>query len=221
MRSDHGWNAGVEVGAVLDPRVKVMAAYNYERRRLNMASGNGNSGAALPDPPCPGDLTNTFNPAECTWLNKTGQTYQTFLVATDWKVVPDKFDLKLEAVYSRATEKNDLTPCAADPGVGACDGFQTSPFPEVRITSLRFNAIGKYYVDPAFVRQMGWKGNVFVKARYTWESNRTSNWANDNMTPYVGTPDGQLEGGNRALFLAAFNPNYRAQIVAFSVVANW
>ena len=68
---------------------------------------------------------------------------------------------------------------------------------------------------------MGWKGDVFVKARYTYESNKVSNWAIDNMIPYIGTPDGQLEGGNRALFLAASNPNYRAQIVAFSVIANW
>jgi len=220
VRSDHSWNAGVEIGAVLDPRIKVMGAYNYEQRHLNMAGGNGSAGF-LPDPPCPGDLTNTFNPAECTWLTSNGQRYQTFLVATDWKVVPGKFDLKLEAVYSRATEKNDFTPCTADPGVGACDGFGTSPFPEVRTTSLRFNAIGKYYIDPSFVRQMGWKGDVFVKARYTWESNRTNNYAIDNMTPYVNTPDGIQEGGSRSLFLAALNPNYTAQIVAFSVVANW
>ena len=105
--------------------------------------------------------------------------------------------------------------------MSVCGGFATGPFPEVRTTSLRFNAIGKYYVDQAFVRQMGWKGNVVVKMRYTYENNSVSNWAVDNMIPCIGTSDGQMEGGNRALFLAAYNPNYRAQIVAFSVVANW
>jgi hypothetical protein len=41
------------------------------------------------------------------------------------------------------------------------------------------------------------------------------------MTPYVATPDGQLEGGNRALFMAATNPNYTAQTLALSASLHW
>jgi len=65
---------------------------------------------------------------------------------------------------------------------------------------MRFNAVGKYYVDPDLVQRLGFTGAVTIKVRYTWERNRVDNFAINNMTPYIGTPDGQLEGGNRALF---------------------
>jgi MtrB/PioB family decaheme-associated outer membrane protein len=221
VSSDHSWNAGLEAGAALGPQVKLMAAYNYEDRRLNMAGGNGNAGGGL-DPAfnCPADLTNTVNPAACTWLNNTEQRYHTFLLAGDWKVVPDKFDLRLEALYTMASESNQLTPCIAT-GADACNGFGLNPFPEAHANLLRFNAVGKYYVDPDLVRQMGWTGDVVVKMRYTWERNRVDNYAINDMTPYVGTPDGQLEGGSRALFMAATNPNYTAQTVALAVALHW
>jgi hypothetical protein len=64
---------------------------------------------------------------------------------------------------------------------------------------------------------------VTFKPRYTYERNRTENWAIDNLTPYIPTPDqsADLTGGGRSLFLAAFNPNYTAQIIAASVPVKW
>jgi MtrB/PioB family decaheme-associated outer membrane protein len=220
VSSDHSWNAGVELGAALNSRVKIMAAYNYEDRRLGMASGNGDSTGAAG---CPSPLSDVPNTPECTWLNRTEQRYHTFLLATDWKVVPDKFDLRLEGLYTKASESNQLTPCAASiaTGVPACDGFGTNPFPEAHANLMRFNAVGKYYVDPDLVQRLGLTGAVTVKMRYTWERNRVDNYAINDMTPYVATPDGQLEGGNRALFMAAINPNYTAQTVALSVALHW
>ena len=85
------------------------------------------------------------------------------------------------------------------------------------------SAIASYYVDPDFVRQMGWVGAVTLRLRYTYERNRTENWAIDNLTPYIPTPDqtADLTGGGRSLFLAAINPNYTAQIIAASVNVKW
>ncbi|HEU0011002.1 MAG TPA: hypothetical protein VFT34_14385, partial [Verrucomicrobiae bacterium] len=95
-------------------------------------------------------------------------------------------------------------------------------FPTERNTFQRFNVIGRYYVDPAVVRGMGWTGDVVVKVRYTAERNHNTNWATDNVTPYVPTPDTtELTGANRSLFLAAFNPNYTAQVIAASVAVKW
>jgi MtrB/PioB family decaheme-associated outer membrane protein len=221
VSSDHSWNAGLELGAAVGPQLKLMAAYNYEDRRLGMAGGNGNSGDVL-DPAfnCPADLTNTANPPDCTWRSNTEQRYHTFLLASDWKVVPDKFDLRLEGLYTKASESNKLTPCVAT-GADACNGFGTNPFPEAHANLMRFNAVGKYYVDPDLVQRLGLTGAVTVKMRYTWERNRVDNYAINDMTPYVATPDGQLEGGNRALFMAATNPNYTAQTVALSVALHW
>jgi hypothetical protein len=42
------------------------------------------------------------------------------------------------------------------------------------------------------------------------------------MTPYWPTADTiALEGGSRALFLAAINPNYTAQVFAMSLELKW
>jgi MtrB/PioB family decaheme-associated outer membrane protein len=234
VRHDHGWNAGIEVAALLSPRIRLLAAYNYEERRLNMAGGSGGANiAGVPN----GCLTSAAtNPDAilgplCTWMSDITQHYNTFLIAADLKVVPDAFDLRLEAVYSRGSEANAFTPCPANNincnGV-AIAGVTDVNFPTERTNLLRFNAIGQYHVDPVFVRQMGWVGEVVIKTRYTYERNRVDNWAFNNLTPYVGTPDNspttvdaELTGGSRSLFLAAFNPNYTAQIVALSVAFKW
>jgi hypothetical protein len=69
---------------------------------------------------------------------------------------------------------------------------------------------------------VGWSGDVTLKVRYTYERNVNTNWATENLTPYVGSPDSiELTGGGRSIFLAGFNPNYTAQILAASVSLKW
>jgi len=76
--------------------------------------------------------------------------------------------------------------------------------------------------DPDLVAAWGFKGEVVLKARYTFEQNRVSNWSIDNLTPYIPTGDAnELTGGGRSLFLAYQNPNYTAQIVALSLGLRW
>ena len=220
LRSNHSWNAGVEIGAMINPRIRVMAAYNYEESRLKIASGNGAAEG------CPDDLTNTFNPIECTWSSDVKQKYHTFMAATDLKVVPDEFDLRLEALYTRASEESLLTPCAAGIGCNGLTGLDPAfenfgQFPQVTTTYQRYNVIGRYYVDPDFVQQIGWVGDVTIKGRYTFVRNRVSNYAIDDLTPYVPTPDSLLEGGSRSLFLASNNPNYSAHVLAMAVALKW
>jgi MtrB/PioB family decaheme-associated outer membrane protein len=248
VRSDHAWNTGVEVAALIQPTIRVTAAYTYEDGRLFMTGGAGganfNSGNVLTG--CSTDPT--INPEAivgtgCTWASDIHQRSHTFLAATDWKVVPNKFDLRFEYVYVRSTEANLTAPCTAPLFVGAtavgtnCDGLATTgtpatlvdpasvnfgQFPEETNTFQRVSVIGRYYVDPLFVRQMGWIGDVTLKIRYTWERNHNSNWAYETLTPYVPTPDTtELSGANRSLFLAAFNPNYNAQLIAATAAVKW
>ncbi len=248
LRWDHSWNAGMEIAAMVQPTLKLMVSYNYEDRKLNVAGGSGganfNTGNLLG---CPTDTTllnpeNIIGPA-CTWRSDINQRYHTFMAAADWKVVPSRFDLRFEYLYARGSEDNTTTPCSAPLLVGAtaigtnCAGLNTTgtpatlvdpalvnfgQFPKETNTFQRFNVIGRYYVDPTVVQQMGFKGDVTVKVRYTWEKNENSNWAIDNLTPYVPTADTtELTGANRSLFLAAYNLNYTAQIVAVSTVVKW
>ena len=248
VRSDHSWNAGIEVAAMVNSTLKLMASYNYEDRKLNMAGGSGGANFNTGDPLTGCSTSAVLNPeaiigTACTWRSDINQRYHTVLGAADWKVVPSRFDLRFEYLYARATEANATTPCSAPLIVGAtavgtnCAGLNTvgtppvlvdpalvnfGQFPPERNNFQRFNVIGKYYVDPSTVRQMGWAGDVTLKIRYTWERNHNVNWATDNMTPYVPTADtNELTGANRSLFLAAFNPNYTAQLVALSVVVRW
>jgi MtrB/PioB family decaheme-associated outer membrane protein len=248
VRSDHSWNAGVEVAAMFNSTLKFLASYNYEDRKLEVAGGSGGAnfitGNLLTG--CPTDAG--LNPdavigTGCTWRSDVHQRYHTFMGAADWKVVPSRLDLRFEYLHSRATEANATAPCPAPSIIGAtavgtnCNGLATvgappvlvdpatvnfGQFPTERNTFQRFNVIGKYYVDPSVVRQMGWTGDVTLKVRYTAERNQNNNWATDNMTPYVPTADTtELTGASRSVFLAAFNPNYMAQLVALSVQVKW
>jgi MtrB/PioB family decaheme-associated outer membrane protein len=248
VRSDHSWNAGLEISALLAPTLRIMASYNYEDRRLDMAGGSGgaNFNTGNPFTGCP--TSAALNPdhiigTACTWSSDIQQRYHTFMAAADWKAIPSRFDLRLEYLHVRASEANATTPCSAPLFVGAtavgtnCNGLQTtgSPptlvdpasvnfgqFPAERNTFDRFNVIGRYYVDPSIVRQMGWSGDVTIKVRYTYERNQNTNWATDNLTPYVPTPDTtELTGAGRSIFLAAYNPNYTAQLIALSAVVKW
>ncbi len=234
VRNDRSWNAGVELAAVVD-QVRLMFAYNFEDRRLKVAGGSGGANFGTVPNGCP--TSAALNPDAtigplCTWFSDINQQYHTFLFAADWKVVPNMFDLRFEYLYVFSTEENNTIPCKAPPPAGnGCNGLQTGvpaqdlnfgQFPPEKDHFQRFNVIARYYVDPVFVRQMGWIGDVVVKLRYTVERNRVSNWAFDNLTPYVATSDSpELTGGSRSLFLAAFNPNYIAQIVALSVAVKW
>jgi len=248
VRRDHSWNAGIEVAAMVSSTVKLMGSYNYEDRKLNMAGGTGGANFVTGDVLTGCSTSTAINPdaiigTSCTWLSDINQRYHTFMAAADWKVVPSRFDVRVEYLYVRATEANATTPCSAPNFVGAtavgtnCNGLATTgtpatlvdparvnfgQFPPERNTFERFNIIGRYYVDPAVVRGMGWTGDVTLKVRYTAERNHNSNWATDNVTPYVPTPDTtELTGANRSLFLAAFNPNYTAQVIAMSVAVKW
>jgi MtrB/PioB family decaheme-associated outer membrane protein len=208
---DKGWNAGLDVSGRIGPYFKGMVGYNYEVRDRSMSD-------------CCGGAAGGLIPANI-WSSEVQQKYHTFTASADWKVIPDKLDLRLQYLLALGSEANDTTPCAS--GAAGCTGtgtgVTTTQFPTERNSFQRLSAIGSYYVDPDFVQRMGWVGNVVVRLRYTYERNRTENWAIDNMTPYIPTPDqtADLTGGGRSLFLAAFNPNYTAQIIAASVAVKW
>jgi len=207
-----------------------------------MAGGSGGANFGVLPNGCP--TSAALNPdsiigPQCTWFNDMNQKYNTFMFAADIKVIPNTFDVRLEAILTRGQEANHLTPCAAPPPAGnSCNGLQTGvppadlnfcQFPTERNNFVRANIITMYHVDPVWTRRMGWVNDVVIKARYTFERNHVSNWAIDNLTPYVATSDSplnagndvELTGGGRSLFLAAFNPNYTAHLVALSAVLKW
>jgi Putative outer membrane beta-barrel porin, MtrB/PioB len=66
------------------------------------------------------------------------------------------------------------------------------------------------------VRQMGWKGDIKARLRYTWERNSDANWQNDSLAPFTDIP-----GLTNGTWLGYYNPNYNVQIMTGSLVITW
>jgi hypothetical protein len=204
VSQDRSWNAGIEVGVTLDPSIRVLASYNYETRDLKMAD-------------CCGGASATNIPGN-TWRSDIEQRFKTLMAALDWKALPNRLEFRFELPRGPALESNATFNCIT--GLSNCT---TDPqFPDEKNRFQRFNAVARYFIDPEFVRRIGWSGEVVAKLRYTWERNRNANWATDQLTPYIATPDTvDLTGGNRSVFMAAINPRYDAQIFAASLAFRW
>jgi len=157
----------------------------------------------------------------------------TFLASADWNAIPSKLDLRLNYVASWSTESHDFTPCALNTATSYnCNGLVFAgatasqvgmPWPDNTNLYQRLDATARYYLDPSFVRQMGWKGKVTLKLRYTLERNHGSYWQADAVNAYFGTLTGnnELTGTSRSIWLGYDNPNYTAQIIAASVNYKW
>ena len=210
---DRSWNAGSDFGLRVSPELRLTLGYNHEEHYLRLDS-------------CCGGAAGGFSDAN-RWSSDITQKYDTYIAAADWKAIPGKIDFRAEYLAAISNEANDTTKCTS--GAAGCTGNNsvgvTNPFPDEHNIFQRVSFLMKYYVDPSFVKQMGWLGEVTAKARYTWEQNSNTNWATDNFSPYspsdadAGGTD--ISNGGRSLYLAYNNPNYTAQIITLSLAAKW
>ncbi len=128
-------------------------------------------------------------------LNATSvrDNVNTFIVAVNYAVIPQKFDVHLGYTLSMA---NNSQPLFFANGTGPQSGgfpadingvANPGQFPDVKTTFQRVDATAKYVVDKDFVTSLGLKGEVALKLRYAWERNSVTNWNNDTMQPYMYT----------------------------------
>jgi MtrB/PioB family decaheme-associated outer membrane protein len=216
---DRSWNLGTDVNVRVTPELSVMFGYNHEEHYLRMQSCCGGSAAALP-----------YNDSD-KWASDIRQQYNTYIVSANWNAIPGKLDFKADFLTALSREANQTTPCSNPAAAAsACNGTGTGvtasqiQFPDEHNIFQRFSFLAKYYVDPTYVKQMGWFGDVTLKARYTWERNHNSNWATDNFSPYspsAADSSGDTTNGGRSLFLAYDNPNYTAQILTLAIATKW
>jgi hypothetical protein len=216
-QSDRSWNVGADISFRITPQFRATFGYNYEEHLLYMQSC---CGAGIP-----------FND-RTKWSTQIAQHYNTFVVSGLWNAIPGKLDILADYVLAISNEANSTIGCSSAILGGNflnCAGLNsagpTPPWPDEKNYFQRFNVVTKYYVDPGVVKQMGFVGNITLKARYTFEKNSNTNWATDNFTPYspsaadAGGVD--ITNGGRSLFLAYNNPNYTAQIVSLGLAASW
>jgi Putative outer membrane beta-barrel porin, MtrB/PioB len=213
-QSDRSWNVGADISVRFTPEFRATFGYNYEEHLLYMQSCCGGAAGGFLD--------------RNTWSTQIAQHYNTFVTSGLWNAIPGKLDIQADYVLAISNEANNTIGCSSL--ATNCTGNNSAgppgpSWPDEKNYFQRFNILAKYYVDPSVVKQMGFVGNITLKARYTFEKNANTNWATDTFTPYSpsAADAGGLDitNGGRSLFLAYNNPNYTAQILALSVVAQW
>ena len=211
ISSDHSWNAGVDVGFVVSPTLRLMGGYNFEHNKIDMMAGVPNAAGSC-------NPASGIVPLSCIWSENLTQTYHTLIASADWKVIPDRLGLRLRYVASWEREAhNDFMPCSINGS--RCNGAGYGlPYPDDTNLFQQFEATARYHFDKDAVRKMGWNGKVIAKLRYRWQRNSGAYWQSDALSPYSGTT---ISNADSATFLAYDNPNYTVQLIAASLTFKW
>jgi MtrB/PioB family decaheme-associated outer membrane protein len=205
---DNSWNAGAELVWAPDHRTQFMFSYTYNDGQQHIVGGGGTTGLA----------TNT-------WDSNVNDHVNTFTAALKQNLIEDKLDLKLSYVYSLANGTWTTVPFFYNGFVPNANPL-LSPNPLYPDTSTRWqrlDALLTYKVDPGWVHQMGWKGEVQIKARYAWERNSVNDWQINTMQPYMFIPpfSSGVGGTQTQLWLAGNNPNYNVHLLAAALALKW
>lgn len=190
---------GVDLAFVASPDLSFVLSYLFEHYDQSMYSytATGSGGIAS---------------TQTTTSSKSN--VNTFTAAMNYVAIPDKLTLDARYMASLGTDDTKVNLCCGKTfSVQAGTSFEQ--FPVNTTLFQRFNATATYKFDKQQVAQLGWKGDIKAKLRYTWERNTVSNWQTDALAPY-GT-----YGNTTEIFMAYNNPNYSAQMVSASLVASW
>ena len=200
-RNSLSWGADVAYEAARG--LNLVFSYYKEYGYMSMYGVNIPHGAACGNVGCgPGSAGTT------TYMATDNATVDTVSAGARWAAIPDRLQLDLRLALSKGKDQELLI----QQGGLLPTGGQ---FPEDTTWFTHLDATATYKFDPAWVRSIGWNGDLKAKFRYTWESNSVSNWQNDPVLPFS-----TLQGANY-LLLASDNPNYSVQMVAASLIASW
>ena len=183
-------STGVDVGWVVSRDLSMAISYYYEYYHLNMYNNESGSGTAAPP----------YGPIHVVTFDQ--EVVNTVTAMVNWAAVPDKLNFDVRYMISQ--------------GLDAQTCLQCSPaYPKDTTLFERLDTTATYKLDPTFVSQMGWKGDVKAKLRYTWERNSVNNWQNDELAPFTSSVV------TTGIWLASVNPNYNVQMLAASLIASW
>ncbi len=139
----------------------------------------------------------------------------TYVVAVDQTLIPNKLDIRLSYTYSQGDNNQPLF-FANGTGPSLATGGQ---YPPVKTNFQRVEAQAKYRFDDDLVHRLGFQGEVFAKLRYAYERNSVQNWQTDTMQTYMYNP--AFTGVGYMTWLAQDNPNYNVHLIAASLVMKW
>ncbi len=142
---DHAWNAGVEVTYVMSPDTTFLFSYMYEHRSQVVSSSRS-------------DNTPPF-PAANYYTADVEDKVNTFIVAVDHALIPNKLDLRLGYTTSLATVSQPFVfrqrHRPDQPNRWAISGYQDH-LPAARGSR-------EVHLRHDLVRRLGWKGKVTAK----------------------------------------------------------
>ncbi len=203
------WTSGVDVTYLVMPTLTVSAGYLWERASQSIIGVDSTSNQALWSPATPSLVTDDV------------ATVHTFTAGAKWAAVPSKLDIDLRYAASIGRDSQVMTQALGTAAFPTCvagtPAVIANPcaFPDDTTLFQRLDATAIYTVDPDWVTQMGWRGVVKAKLRYTWERNSVANWQNDSLA--VWNPVVQTQG----IYLAWNNPNYNVHMLSGSVSWAW
>lgn len=215
VTSDRSYAAGVEMAYAATPDATFLFSYMNEQRSTNVLSTSANSSV----PPYAANVLNATSVRD---------NVNTFIVAMNYAVIPQKFDVHLGYTLSMS---NNSQPLFFANGTGPQSGgfpaeingvANPGQFPDVKNTFQRVDATAKYVVDKDFVTSLGLKGEVALKLRYAWERNSMTNWNNDFMQPYMYSL--AMMNQRQAAYvqwMAGDNPNYNVHLLGGTVSFAW
>ena len=193
-------SGGVDVAWVVTPGLSIVASYYYEYYHQQLYSGGNNAF------PTAATLVTTID----------NEFVNTATVAAKWAAIPNTLDFDVRYSVSGGVDQQACNLCTWSNLAGVAQPKGT-PFPNDTTLFQRVDATATYRFDPTWVQQIGFKGDILMRLRYTWESNSVSNWQNDPLAPYTDIPAFTAN----ALWLAYDNPNYNVQVFSASLIARW
>jgi Putative outer membrane beta-barrel porin, MtrB/PioB len=219
LTSDRSYAAGVEMAYVATPDATFLFSYMNENRNQNILSASATQLA-------PFAAATSYTAAQLS-STSVSDNVNTFVIAMNYAVIPQKFDVHLGYTLSIA---NNFQPLFFANGTGPQSGGYPSfvngvanpgQFPNVSTTFQRVDATAKYIVDKDFVTSLGLKGEVAFKFRYAWERNSVTNWNNDTMQPYMYTALMNQPQAAYVQWTAGNNPNYNVHLLGGAVSFAW
>ena len=134
----------------------------------------------------------------------------TVTAAVRYAVIPNRLQFDARYELSDGIDEQACVGCSA-----SAAGFPPA-YPNDTTLWQRMDATAIYKFDPSWYAQTGFKGDVKMNLRYTWERNSVSNWQNDTLAQF----NPAINSGY-GIYLGSDNPNYNVQMLAASLVAIW
>lgn len=201
------------------PDVTFLVSYMNEMRNQNIISASNTQIA-------PYAAATSYTAAQLT-STSVKDNVNTLVLAANYAVIPQKFDLHFGYTLSTSTNSQPLFFAnGTGPASGGYPSYvagvaQPGQFPNVNSTFQRLEVSAKYIVDKDFVSSLGLKGEVAIKLRYAWERNSVTNWNTDTMQPYMYYAMQNMPQTAYYQALAGDNPNYNVHLLGGSVSFAW